>query len=104
MADAILPAGPIAIIGTADCVARPGSISLDAYPLLTFAPEQHGIGIRTEDNGTTVAAIAEAYAVNPSTDAIAAQFATSADHVAEAIRYAIATALAQATTPTEEAK
>jgi uncharacterized protein (DUF433 family) len=102
MSDANLDTGPIAIIGTADCVARPGSVSLDAYPLLTFAPEQYGKGIRTEDKGVSVVDIATAYATNPNAEAIAAQFAISAAHVADAIRYAIATAFAQATTPTQD--
>jgi hypothetical protein len=100
MADASLPTGPIQIIGTADCVARPGSVRLDDYPLLTFAPEQYGKGIRTEDNGTTVAAIAEAFALNPNIYAIATQFATSVNHVADAIKYSIKIGLAQATTST----
>jgi len=102
MADATLPTGPIQIVGSAECVARPGSISLDAYPLLTFAPEQHGKGIRIEDNGTTVAAIAEAFALQPDAVAVASKFATTAEHVRQAIDYAIAVTLAQATTPTEE--
>jgi len=104
MADATLPTGPIAIIGTAECVARPGSVSLDAYPLLTFAPEQYGKGIRTEDKGVSVAEIAEAFAVNPNIYAIATQFATTVNHVADAIKYSIKIGLAQATTPTQEAK
>jgi uncharacterized protein (DUF433 family) len=104
MPDANIDTGPIKIVGTADCVARPGSVRLDEFPLLVFAPEQFGLGIRTEDKGVSVAQIAEAFAVNPNANAIAAQFATTVDHIADAIRYAIATALAQATTPTEEAK
>ena len=94
MADATLPTGPIEIIGTAECVARPGSISLDAYPLLTFAPEQYGKGIRIEDNGTTVAEIAEAFAVQPDAAAVAQKFATTADHDRQAIDYAVQAGLA----------
>lgn len=97
MPDATIPTGPIQIIGTAECVARPGTVLLTDFPLLVYAPEQYGGYIRTEDNGTTVLAIAEAYVVNPNINAIATQFATSTAHVADAIRYAIATALAQAT-------
>jgi len=95
MPDANIDTGPIQIIGSVECVARPGAVSLDAFPLLAFAPEQYGAGIRTEDKGVSVADIATAYATNPDANAIAAQFATSAAHIADAIRYAIATAFAQ---------
>jgi hypothetical protein len=100
MADAQLPIGPIQITGTAECVARPNAIKLDAYPLLVFAPEQYGKGIRTEDNGTPVSDIAIAYSVNANAEAIAAQFATGVGHVLQAIQYAFATGLARATQTT----
>lgn len=80
----------IKITGTATVLHKPGAVKLDGFPLLAFAPSQHGPGIRTEDKGVPVADIATEYAVNPDAEAVAAKFGTTAAHVAEAIRYAAA--------------
>lgn len=80
----------IKLTGDVECLHKPGAVRLDDYPHLVYAPEQHGRGIRLEDTGVAVADIAAAFAVTPSCEAVASQFNTTADHVAEAIRYAVA--------------
>ena len=80
----------VKVTGTAAVLHAPGAVRLDDYPHLVFAPLQHGPGIRTEDNGTAVADIAAAAAETPDYAALAARFRTTADHVADAIRYALA--------------
>jgi uncharacterized protein (DUF433 family) len=80
----------VKVSGEATVLHKPGSVRLDDYPKLAYAPAQHGPGVRTEDNGTPVADIAIEYAANPSAEAIAVKFGTTSDHVADAIRYAAA--------------
>jgi hypothetical protein len=74
--------------GEATVLNKPGAVSLAGYPLLVYAPSQHGPGIRTEDNGTPVHDICVAFAEHPHPEAIAERFGTTPDHVAEAVRYA----------------
>jgi hypothetical protein len=45
-------------IATATATAPPGSIHLAAYPGLTYAPAQHGPGIRFAHNGRPVDEVA----------------------------------------------
>jgi uncharacterized protein (DUF433 family) len=78
----------VKVVGEASVLHKPGAVRLDGYPLLAYAPSQHGPGIRTEDNGTPVADIVTELAVNPSVQAVAAKFNTTAAHVADAVRYA----------------
>lgn len=75
--------------GKATVLHKPDAVRLDGYPHLVYAPGQHGPGIRTEDNGTPVANIASAAAETPDYAALATRFGTTADHVADAIRYAV---------------
>jgi uncharacterized protein (DUF433 family) len=99
MADATIPTGPIQIVGTAECIEKPGAVRLDGFPLLVF----DGQAIKTEDNGTTVEDLTIAIAgSNRTYESIAAQFGTTANHVAEAIRYAVAAGYAQAAPPTQK--
>jgi len=70
---------------------KPGVVKLDGFPLLVYSPTQYGPGIRTEDNGTTVADICNELAINPAAESVAAKFATTEDHVIQAHNYAIAT-------------
>jgi hypothetical protein len=72
-------------------VTRPlGSIDLDGYPLLTLAPNQWGLGVRTSDNGTEATAIRAALAMTDDADQVAAHFGTTAEHVRQANDYALA--------------
>ena len=73
-----------------DVTHKPGAVKLEDFPLLAYAPIQHGPGIRTEDNGTPVADLCNALAVNPDVEAVASKFGTTADHVRQAHDYAIA--------------
>ena len=74
----------------AEVTHKPGAVRLDGYPLLVYAPAQHGPGIRTEDNGTPVADIAVAAAETPDYNVLARKFKTTPEHVEQAIRYAYA--------------
>lgn len=84
----------VKLSGDVEVLHKPGAVKLDGYPLLTFAPLQHGAGIRTEDNGTPVADIAVAAVQTPDLATLAAKFGTSAAHVADALKYAVATGYA----------
>jgi hypothetical protein len=84
----------VKVSGDVEVLHKPGAVKLDGYPLLTFAPLQHGAGIRTEDNGTPVSDIADAAAASPDLGTLAAKFGTSEAHVADALKYAVATGYA----------
>jgi hypothetical protein len=80
---------------------NPGSVRLDAYPLLVHAPGQHGPEVVTEDKGMPVSSICNALSVNPDVVSIAARFGTTPEHVTQAVAYAHAaglTALSHANT------
>lgn len=79
----------VKIQGAATALHKPGAVRLDGYPLLTYAPRQHGDRICTEDNGTPVEKIASAAAETPDYEALAKKFKTTPDHVSDAIRYAV---------------
>jgi uncharacterized protein (DUF433 family) len=78
----------VRIVGTANVLHKPGAVKLDGFPLLAFSPSQYGPGVRTEDRGVPVEAIATEYAANPDAEAVAAKFGTTAAHVADALKYA----------------
>jgi uncharacterized protein (DUF433 family) len=83
------------ISGTAEVLHKPGAVKLDGFPLLAYAPAQHGPGVRTEDVGASVADIATEYAVNPSVGAVAAKYGTTEAHVVDALKYAEAVGFAE---------
>ena len=90
MSDALIDLSHITITGQASVLHRPGAVRLDDYPHLVYAPEQYiGKGICTEDNGTSVADIANELAINPDIAAVVAKFATTEAHVRDAIQYAL---------------
>jgi uncharacterized protein (DUF433 family) len=68
---------------------REGAVRLDGFPLLAYAPDQHGPGVRTEDKGVLVSEIVAASADQPDHAALAARFGTTADHVKQALAYAL---------------
>lgn len=78
------------------CTHKPGGVRLDGFPLLAYGPEQWGAdkGVHTEDNGTPVHAIATQAATMPDYVELAKHFKTTAEHVRQAIAYAV-----QASTP-----
>jgi hypothetical protein len=85
-----LPLPKIEVSALAAVTHKPGAVRLDGYPLLVYAPVQHGPGIRTEDNGTPVADIAVRASEVSDLAVLAAQFGTSAEHVRQAISYTLA--------------
>jgi uncharacterized protein (DUF433 family) len=82
--------------GTAEVLHKPGAVRLDAYPLLVYAPSQHGPGVRTEDKGVEVSAIVDDLALGLGVDAVAAKHGTTEAHVEDAVKYAVATGYAAA--------
>jgi len=87
---------PLAVAGPAGgfqfrVTAKPGAIKLDhvKYPLLVYAPLQWGPGIRTEDVGALVYDIAVASSTVIDYDVLAAKFATTGEHIRQAIAYAL---------------
>jgi uncharacterized protein (DUF433 family) len=86
----------VKVSGDVAALHKPGAVRLDDYPRLVYAPGQHGPGIRTEDNGTPVEDVAGAVAETPDYAALAAKFQTTPEHVAEAVRYAVAAGYATA--------
>lgn len=84
----------VKVSGDVEVLHKPGAVKLDGYPLLVFAPIEHGPGIRTEDNGTLVSDIATAAAESPDFGQLAAKFGTTEAHVADALKYAVATGYA----------
>jgi uncharacterized protein (DUF433 family) len=70
---------------------KPGAdLSVLDYPLLVYAPNQHGPGIRTEDKGIAVADIVNKAAEMPDYNQLAEHFGTTPDHIEQAIAYAVA--------------
>lgn len=63
---------------------------LTGYPLLVYAPNYHGPGVRLEDNGTPVSAIAVAYSAITDIGVLARQFETDEQHIRQALAYAVA--------------
>ena len=65
---------------------------LDAWPLLVWSPrhEAHGDLVFTEDGKASVEAVALAVAETPDYDALASRFGTTAEHVRQAVDYALA--------------
>jgi hypothetical protein len=89
MSEASVPLGPVKIAADATVLHKPGAVLLTGYPLLVYAPMQHGPGIRTENNGVPVADIAAEVAVNPDYVAVAAKFAVTVGHVEQAVDFAV---------------
>jgi uncharacterized protein (DUF433 family) len=94
-ASAFSPAGLVELLmknvkisGTATCLHKPGVELLTGYPHLVFAPLQYGPGIRTENNGTPVAAIVDDVAAGLAYEAIAAKHGVTTAHIDDAVRYA----------------
>jgi hypothetical protein len=88
MSDANVLLQSIEIKGEATVLHAPGAVTLDAYPLLVYAPIHHGPAVCTEDNQTPVEEIVKAFAVNPNAVDVAALYHTTTHHVFQAIQYA----------------
>ncbi len=93
-AKAAIDLAKIALKASAAVLHKPGAVMLDGYPHLVYAPAQHGPGIRTENNGTKVEDIASAVSETPDYEILAARFGVTTDHVADAVRYAVAVGFA----------
>ena len=85
-----LPLPKLTIAAVAEVTHKPGAVRLDGFPLLVYAPTQHGAGIRTEDHGIPVADIATKAAEVSDLAVLAAAFGTTVDHVSQAIEYSLA--------------
>lgn len=70
---------------------KPDAVRLDGFHLLTYAPEQWGPGVRTEDNGTPVDDIVAAAADEPDRAKVAEAFGTTPEHVKQALAYRMMT-------------
>lgn len=68
-----------------------GVVRTDGFSLLVYAPAQWGEGVRTEDNGTPVAAIVAASADDPDRESLARRFGTTVAHVKQALAYGLMT-------------
>ncbi len=77
------------VSGTGTVLHKPGSEQLDKWPLLVYAPSQHGPGIRCDSNGASVEEIAVEFAANSNPEAVAKKFRVSVDHVTQAVDYAV---------------
>ena len=90
--DVLIDLSGIKCVGEASCVGgKHPDPPLDGFPLLCWcaAHPVHGSKIFTEDGAATVEDIAIAAAESPNLEAVASRFGTSADHVSDAINYAI---------------
>lgn len=81
------------------CLHKPGAVRLDGHPLLCYAPARWGPEVRTEDHGVKVSDIVVRYAATPDPETVAAAFGTSPEHVAAAVRYAVACGAAAVAVP-----
>ncbi len=79
---------PVKVAVNLEALHKPNAVRLDGYPLLTYAPSQHGEGIRTEDNGTPIEDIVAKLAETKDPAATARAFGTSVAHVGQAAAYA----------------
>jgi len=84
--------GSLKCVGTADCVGgKHPDPPLDGFPLLAWMVRhpKHGSKVFTEDNAASVEDIALAACYTPNYDALAEKFATTPEHVHQAIDYAV---------------
>ena len=82
----------VRVTGEGSCVGgRHPDPPLDGYPRLAWMVSHpvHGSRVFTEDGKASVEQIGLAVAETPNLDALAARFGTTADHVAQAIDYAL---------------
>jgi len=93
MADAAIDLGSLKCIGTADCIGgKHPDPPLDAFPLLAWmvSHPRHGSKVFTEDGAASVEQIGLDAATTPSYEALAVKHGTTAEHVRQAIEYALA--------------
>ena len=79
-------------VGLASCVGgHHPDPPLDGFPLLSWMVSHpvHGAKVMTEDMAATVEDIARAACETPDYEQLAARFRTTAEHVSQAIQYAI---------------
>jgi len=92
VADAKVDLSKVKVSGTADCVGgKHPDPPLDRFPLLAWAVKhpRHGSDVFTEDGAASVQTIALAACETPDYGALAARFGTTAEHVRQAIDYAL---------------
>jgi len=93
MSDSAVNLGTLKCVGTASCIGgKHPDPPLDAFPLLAWmvSHPRHGSKVFTEDGAASVEAIALDAATTPSYEALAAKHGTTAEHVRQAIEYAVA--------------
>jgi uncharacterized protein (DUF433 family) len=84
---------PLRIVGTASCVGgKHPDPPIDKHPLLCWGVSHpvHGSKVFTNDQRASVEDIAIAACETPNLDTLAAKFGTTAEHVRQAIDYALA--------------
>jgi len=92
MSDSAVNLGTLKCVGTASCIGgKHPDPPLDAFPLLAWmvSHPRHGSKVFTEDGAASVEAIALDAATTPSYEALAAKHGTTAEHVRQAIEYAV---------------
>jgi len=92
MPSAEISLGGLKCVGTASCVGgKHPDPPLDAFPLLAWmvSHPRHGSKVFTEDGAASVEAIALDVATTPSYEVLAAEHGTTAEHVRQAIEYAV---------------
>jgi hypothetical protein len=93
MTDAAINLSSLKCVGSADCIGgKHPDPSLDKFPLLAWMVKhpRHESKVFTEDQAASVEAIAIDAATTPSYEALAAKHGTTAEHVRQAINYALA--------------
>jgi|SRR5271157_1378994 len=91
--DSEISLGSLKCVGAASCIGgKHPDPPLDAFPLLAWmvSHPRHGSKVFTEDGAASVEAIALDVAAMPSYEALAARHGTTAEHVRQAIEYALA--------------
>src|SRR5271157_3556637 len=85
--------GTLKCVGAASCVGgKHPDPPLYAFPLLAWmvSHPRHGSKVFTEDGAASVETIALQVSTTPSYEALAAKHGTTAEHVRQAIEYALA--------------
>ena len=92
MADGAATLTKFTVKGKGSCVGgKHPDLPLDQFPRLAWmvSHSRHGSKVFTEDQAASVEDIALAACETPDYEALAARFGTTADHIGEAVDYAV---------------
>ena len=93
MASGSISLQDLKVVGTGSCVGgKHPDPPIDKYPLLAWMVKhpRHESKVFTEDQAASVEDIAVAACETPNLDVLAARFGTTAEHVRQAVDYALA--------------